>query len=251
MKFSVHSISSDAKTLYPQSKFSSAREKGPKAFHLIKFLLLKMIRISVDFNGLFCLFLWCHEVKLRQTVCGTVAQNLLSVTNYIQKKKHFSGITPADNVARQRPTHRTAVPHLFNTWKSLLVLWIPLESVGISARLHTRLANLISPLRFSNCVLLHLGCRSRCTRSFGCRRFCGVLMLSFSPFNVLCLLSAAGRAHPSWRSERGHSAVRKCWHLSRRKRSVKLSKECLSGYVELKVPGAAIHLSLLYKFPCV
>lgn len=48
-----------------------------------------------------------------------------------------------------------------------------------------------------------------------------------------------------------HWTVRKHWHLSLWKCGIKLSKECLSGYAKLNVLGAAIHLSLLYKFPCV
>lgn len=36
--------------------------------------------------GVFFCFLWCQEVKLYQTVCGSVVQPLLYVTNYIQNE---------------------------------------------------------------------------------------------------------------------------------------------------------------------
>lgn len=78
-----------------------------------------------------------------------------------------------------------------------------------------------------------------------------VFTLSFGPIHVLCLFSAARHAHPSCRSRKNRWTVRKCWHLSQRKCGIKLSKECLGGYMKLKVLGAAIHLSFLYKFPCV
>lgn len=127
----------------------------------------------IEFLWFQCFFLWCQQVKLFvfQTVCGTMAlQRLLSVTNYIQKdlflfgfKNHFNIITPADTLRAKRPNHCATVLHLFNCYVKISPDAV--DSSGIIRHLSEaphqtpwgRLANLISPVCFSNCILLHLG----------------------------------------------------------------------------------------------
>lgn len=74
-------------------------------------------------------------------------------------------------------------------------------------------------------------------------------MLSFSPFNILCLFSAAWRAHPSCRSERTTQPWESVDTFLSESAALNFQKECLNGCAELNVLGAAIHLSLLYKIP--
>lgn len=130
---------------------------------------------------------------------------------------------------------------------------------------------------FSNRILLHLD-RQKQTRQVICVQMC--LLLSVSPGKIFRVILVCRRLLPSYTSavcicavfqshwcllfiqccqtrssflplRENHWTVRKHWHLSLWKCGIKLSKECLSGYAKLNVLGAAIHLSLLYKFPCV
>lgn len=171
MKCSVHIISSDAKTIDPQLKLSSGKERAPKTFNLTKFpLLSKNDWISVipmfffcGVNKLNCLCFKQFVVLWRFSVCFLSQITFRRILFLFGFKNHFNIITPADNLRAKRPDHRATVLHLFNCYVKISPDAV--DSSGIIRHLSEaphqtpwgRLANLISPVCFSNCILLHLG----------------------------------------------------------------------------------------------